>query len=1061
MVLKRSVRLWLAAVLLVHLPVAALAQSTAEIRGAVRDEGGGVIPGVTVTVTNTQTGIERMTVSDEGGRFNFPSLPVGTYRLQASLEGFRQFATDEFRLNVEDVQQVNVLMAVGQFSDVVTVSGAAVEVQTVGGALSEIVDERRIQELPLNGRDPLQLQLLLPGVVVGTGGANLTQQQPISVHGLRGIANNYMLDGGDNNDPTIGVAAITPNPDALEEFTVQTSNFSAEYGRNMGASINAVTKSGTNEFRGSAYEFLRNDAFDAKQFFAVEKGKLRRNHFGSTLGGPLARNRTFFFAAYEGIRERRGATRSDLIVPTAAERAGDFTQSVRKPRDPVTGQAFPGDQIPSQRFDPAAVNFLRLMVPLPNQASGQHVYNAPIVKDGDQFMGRLDYNLTDRQRLFGRAFRDWNESVETPGLPILSEKHYFDTWNAALNHTYLIGPRLVTSTQVTWARTFNDRGPLPTGDGISYQSMGVRINTGGTLEGRENLPTQYRHVVSGYWNPNQVNYVEIDRQTLHVTQKVTYTRAAHTLKLGGEFRRTTNDRLTANCVDGCWNFNGQYTGNAFADFLLGRVNSVQHLAPRYNESRHNGLALYAQDDWQVRRDLTLSLGVRWEPYFPYYEAGDQAQPVFRPGRQSTLFPDAPVGLLYAGDDGVPTGGMDPQWTNVAPRLSVAWSLNPKTSLRAGYGVFFDEGRYFSGPASIVFTQPWGLENVLNGVQFSDPYAGLVQPFPYAAPQTQAERDTFTFFRPAAIRSLGEGYGAGFARQWNVNFQRELVGDIVVTAAYVGTAGRMLPAVRDLNQPVFAPGATLGNRQARRPYPEFAGILSFDSIAESQYHGLELTANKRFSHGYTILASYSWSRAEDNTSDESYQSAQDRLDLRDNWGLADTHVAHRLVTSFLWEVPSPDAGLSRAVLGGWQFNGIVTLMSGSPFTVSAGRDTLLNFSTARANLVGDPDLPSDRSRSELIAQYFNPAAFAIPANGTKGDTPRNSLIGPGFKNVDLSLFRNFDLPGRLRLQFRAEAFNAFNFVNLHNPNGNISSSTVGRITSAGAARVMQFGLRLSF
>lgn len=1047
------------ALLLFHFPPDLLAQSTAEIRGVVQDDAGGVMPGVTVRVINTQTGIERTSVSDSGGRFNFASLPVGMYRLEASLEGFRQFVTS-FRLNVEDVRQVNVRLAIGEFTDAVTVSGAAVEVQTVGGTLSEIVDERRIQELPLNGRDALQLQLLLPGVVSGTGGANLTQQAPISVHGLRGIGNNYMLDGGDNNDPTIGVAAIAPNPDALEEFTVQTSNFSAEYGRNMGASINAVTKSGTNQFRGSAYEFLRNDAMDAKQFFAVEKGKLRRNHYGATLGGPLLHNRTFFFGAYEGIQERQGQTRSGVIVPTAAERTGDFSQSVRKPRDPLTGQLFPDAQIPASRFDPAAVNFLNLMVPLPNLPGGQLVYNAPLVKDGHQVMGRLDHNLTDRQRLFGRVFRDWNESVETPGLPILREKHYFDTWNAAVNHTYLVSPRLVTSTQFTWARTFNDRGPLPTGDNISYQSMGVNINTGGTIEGRD-IPAQYRHVVSGYWNTNQVNYVEIDRQTFHLTQKVTYTRGAHMLKAGGEFRRTTNDRLTANCVDGCYNFNGAYSGDAFSDFLLGRVNSVQHLAPRHNESRHNSFAVYAQDDWQVGGNVTLSLGLRWEPYFPYYEAGDQAQPVFRPGRPSTVFADAPRGLLYAGDEGVPTGGMNPEWGNFAPRLSAAWSINAKTSLRAGYGVFFDEGRYFSGPASIVFTQPWGLENVLTGVQYSNPYAGQQQPFPYRAPQTQAERDAFTFFRPAAIRSLGEGYGAGFARQWNVNLQRELVGDVVLSAAYVGTQGRNLPAVRDINPAVYAPGATLGNRQARRLHPEFAGILSFDSIGESQYHGLELTANKRFSRGYTILANYSWSRAEDNTSDESYNNAQDRLDLRDNWGLSDTHVAHRLVTSFLWELPSPGGGLPRAILGGWQFNGILSASTGTPFTVSSGRDTLLSFSTARANLVGDPHLPTNRSRADQIAQYFNPGAFAVPANGTAGDTPRNFLIGPGSKSADLSLFRNFRFRNRLRLQFRAEAFNAFNYVNLNNPNSNISSAAVGRITSAGPARVMQLGLRFNF
>ncbi len=349
------------------------AQSTAEIRGIVQDESGGIIPGVSVTAINERTGLDRTTVSDIGGRFIFPRLPVGSYRVEATLEGFRKFATETFRLNVEDVQQVNVVLTVGQLSDAVTVSGAAPKIETVGGTISEIVDERRIRELPLNGRDPLQLQLLLPGVVQGPGSTTMQQQGGIAVHGLRGTSNNYMLDGGDNNDALGGVAAIVPNPDALEEFTVQTSNFSAEYGRNMGAVINAVTKSGTNQFHGSMYEFLRNDALDAKQFFALEKGKLRRNQFGGTLGGPITRDRTFFFFSYEGLRERRGVSTSNLVVPTAAERSGDFSQSSIKPRDPLTGQFFPNHQIPAARFDRAAVNFLEKMIPLPNQPTGQHV----------------------------------------------------------------------------------------------------------------------------------------------------------------------------------------------------------------------------------------------------------------------------------------------------------------------------------------------------------------------------------------------------------------------------------------------------------------------------------------------------------------------------------------------------------------------------------------------------------------------------------------------------------------------------------------------------------------
>jgi hypothetical protein len=302
----RILPLFFTALLLTYFPVPLFGQSIAEIRGVAQDSSGGALPGVTVTVTDELTGQQRTTVSDEGGRFNFPRLLVGTYRLQATLDGFRQFVTANVRLDADDIRQVNVEMAIGEFSDVLTVTAAAMQVQTVGGSLSGVVDEKRISELPLNGRDPLQLQLLLPGVVVGNGSNRTNKEAAISVHGLRGISNNYMLDGGDNNDALMGV---------------QTSNFSAEFGRNMGAVINAVTKSGTNMFKGSLYEFARNDAFDAKDFFAVKKGKLQRDHFGGTLGGPIVPAHTFFFAAYEGLREQTGVTTSNLITPTAAERA--------------------------------------------------------------------------------------------------------------------------------------------------------------------------------------------------------------------------------------------------------------------------------------------------------------------------------------------------------------------------------------------------------------------------------------------------------------------------------------------------------------------------------------------------------------------------------------------------------------------------------------------------------------------------------------------------------------------------------------------------------------------
>lgn len=1042
-------------------PSLALAQSTAEIRGIVQDASGAIIPGATVMAINEATGLERPTISDAAGRFNFPRLPVGNYRVEATLEGFTKFATASFRLNVEDIQQINVVLQIGQLSDEVSVSALASQVETVGGTISEIVDERRIRELPLNGRDPLQLQLLLPGVVEGRGSAASTamwQQPGISVHGLRGISNNYMLDSGDNNDVLGGTAAIVPNPDALEEFTVQTSNFSAQYGRNMGAVINAVTKSGTNQFMGSGYEFVRNDAFDAKQFFALEKGKLRRNQFGGSLGGPIIRDRTFFFFASEGLRERRGESRSNLIVPTAAERRGDFSQSSIKPRDPLTNQFFANHQIPLERFDPAIVQFMDIFIPLPNSGN-RHVYNAPFDRDGWQAMGRLDTQLTSQQRLFGRLFYDSNTTLNTNGLPILRSEVAYATWNAAVNHTHILTPRLVNSFQFTYAESDLDRGPFPVGDRVNYQTLGVNVPL--ATEGTENtLVPLFRGGVSGHWDMNQDAWEPDDRPVVQLKNDTNYSRGRHVVKFGGEYRWMANNRTAGNCNDPCFNFNGQYTGSPLGDFLLGKAASVQQFSVRYNKGRAQTFNAYAQDDWQVRPNVTLSLGLRWEPLFAFYEV-DQPQPAFRPGQQSTLYKNAPLGLLYAGDPGVPRGGHPTRWGQLAPRLAMAWGLNSKTSIRAAYGVFYDTARFFHYPKTLVFTPPYSISRTTNDVQFSDPYAGKPNPYPYRLPQTPEEFANYQFARPVRVTSYPDDFQSGHAQQWNINIQRELIGNLVVTAAYIGTKADDLPTSRQINPAVYGPGATLANRQQRRLYPEFESIASFDPIGRSEYHGLEMSVNKRFSRGYSVLASYTLGKAKDNASNDDGFSPQNPLDPDDTWGLADSDQRHRLVTSFVWELPSPDAGVAKAVLGGWQFNGIVKLSSGTPFTISSGRDTLLNFQTTRANLIGDPNLPSDRSRAELIQMYFNSAAFQIPADGNAGNTPRNFLIGPGSKHVDLSLFRTFEVRNGLRLQFRAEAFNAFNFVNLGNPRNNIGTSDPGRITTAGDPRVMQFGLRMTF
>ena len=1055
--------------LLVAMAPLLLAQSTGLIVGVIEDRSGALVPGAEIRATNELTDLQWTTVSDEAGRFNLPRIPVGNYRVRVTKAGFRQFVSESFRLDADQSRRVVAVLDVGEMTESLTVTGAVTHVETVSGALREVVDEKRITELPLNGRNPVQLLLLVPGVVTGPASGSLSRNNGIAVNGARATATNYLLDGGDNNDPQEGVAAVNPNPDALEEFSVLTNNFSAEYGRNAGAVVNAITKSGGNQFHGSAFEFLRNDALDARSFFGISKSKLRRNQFGGTFGGPIVRNRAFVFGSYEGVRERRGNTVSNLFVPTEAERNGDFSASAQKPRDPATGQAFPDARIPSIRFDPASENFLKLLqVPLPNSPGGLYIYNQPESLDSDQFLGRVDYSLTQNQRLTGRIFETTARDFLTAGLPSLHSDVKFDTWNVTGQHTWTLSSRLLAVAQFTFNQSQIDRGPLPVGEGegISYQTMGVRANRGGPDALGKKLVPHFRGGVTGYWDLNQDNLVLIDRRTQQVTYSINYTRGAHMIKFGGEYRWSKSDRVTANGVDPQFTFSGQFSGNAFADFLIGLPVRFTQGSVRINRIRAQTYSLYFQDDWKIHPHLSLSFGARWEPFFPFYSA-DRELTVFRPGQKSQVFPTAPAGLVYVDDSGVPRGGSRNDWNNLAPRFSFAWSPfgNTRTSIRGAYGIFFDIPR-FHEVSHFVNSPPYSLQiNVNQPRSFSDPYAGRINPFPYTPPATDQGRAAYQFLLPVTVGlSVDQFNGAPYNQQWNLNVQRELALDYLFTAAYVGSKATRLPIRRELNPALFGAGATLGNIDARRIYaPTYASIISYENIINSTYHALQLSLNKRFSRGFTLLASYTFGRAIDGMSLEvDGFNGQDPLNIRGDKALADFDVRHRWVSSFLWELPGPKTGAARWILGGWQTNGILTLQSGSPFTVVNGQDRALSGTgTQRPNLVGNPHLDTGRARGELIAQYFDSSAFALPALGSYGNAGRNILIGPGRWNLDFALFKSFRVRESLGLQFRWEMFNALNHANLSNPRNNITAARPGQITGTSDPRIMQGGLRLTF
>jgi hypothetical protein len=1044
----------------------AWAQSTAVISGTVEDPTGGLVPGAAVTAIQQQTDQHFDAVSDSQGRFSFPRLPVGNYKVQVTRTGFRRFESEAIRLDADQTRQANVVLQVGEASESVQVSGAIALVETIGGVLRETVDEKRISELPLNGRNPLDLQLLVPGSVPGiAANSSLGENGAVSINGARGLSNNYLLDGGDNNDPQLNTPAIVPNPDSLEEFSILTNNYSAEYGRGTGAVINAITKSGTNQFHGSAYEFVRNYDFDARNFFSLIVPKLQRNQFGGSFGGPAwiprvykGRDRTFFFFSYEGLRQRQANTVSNLIVPTPLERSGDFSQSKIKPTDPVTKAPFPGAVIPASRFDPAAQKFLSIFIPLPNAPGGRDIYNSPDNLDHDQIILRGDHNIGSRHRLTGRYFHDWSSELRTAGLPILQSDNNFDTSSVMGNYTWSASPSLLNSAQFSFSRLFLNRGPLPVGDNVTYQTLGVKAPSD-----TPQYPTDYRGSVSGYWNLNQDNLVTILNKTYEVVDNVSYMTHGHMLKFGGEFRRATSDRYTANLTDPQFTFNGQFSTNALADFVLGLPSAMSQGSLRVNAVRSPEMSFFFQDDWKLRPNLALSIGVRWEPFFPDYDANDSLS-VFRPGQQSTVYPTAPLGMLFVGDKGVPRGGVPNDWNNLAPRFGLAWTPTAKTSVRGAYGIFYETPAIHQLSA---FSQnlPFSAQiQITAPYSFSDPYRGQVDPFPYTKPTSSQARSQYTFLTPAVMgETLAAGLVDGYMQQWNVSVQRETAQGIVVTAAYVGSKGTKLPIQRELNPAIFGPGATTANTNQRRIYaPAYSTIADYESNGFSTYHSMQLSLNKRFSHGYTILANYTWAKSIDNDSLDTAGAIQNSLDLRPEKSLSDFDIRHRFVTSFLWEIPSLKSGWAQWVLGGWQLNGILTLSKGQPFNVVSGQDRALNGGgSQRPNLVGDPHLDTGRVTNQLIAEYFNPAAYAQPPLGSFGNSGRNTLIAPGTVNLDSSLFKMFPIRENMKLQFRAEFFNALNNVNFAAPVANISTGTVGNILSAGSPRILQFGLRLAF
>ena len=1052
--------------------------TSATITGQITDASKAALPGATVTAVDKATGAIFKATTNGEGTYVLTNLSPDTYRLTVTMAGFQTAAQEDLVIQVGEHATIDIGLELGATTQSIAVEGSAVDVNFQTPTVSTVIDNKMTQELPLNGRNVLQLAQLAPDSgPTATGPYNQGASRPdlvnsyVGISGGRGDSTAFYLDGALNEDVLTQIANVFPNPDAVQEFSIDTSTFSAKFAGLGGGVMNVVTRGGGNKFHGSAFEFLRNSSLNGRNYFASSPDGLKRNQFGGAIGGPIRKDRAFAFFSFQRTTVRQNPTSSATVL-TAAQRTGDFSSSSKQLVNPTTGAPYPGNKISPSTFDPIANNLLALL-PVGAPGTGLLFYTTRLIENNNQFVARVDVTPTEKLHLYSSYLYD-QLNEPNPALPgnILTASTSSGvganaTWTsqfAVLNSTYTFAPNLTSTLVGSMSRRTNLAKSSPGFPG--WSQLGAQI---------PNLVTPGYTALSlgitNYFSASWTGIYRIPATEGGFSNQWTWTRGNHTVEFGGDILWSKVIKAQDYEGDGAYTFSNALSGDNALDFLLGKPSQFIQQASFYVVPTRMLPAAYLVDTWRVSHRLVLTLGVRWNPFVPVFDSAYRQEGIFSAtayanGIRSKQYPTLAPGLLLAGDPGVPGRVIDTNYHLFDPRVGFAWDVfgNNKTSLRAGYGLYQDQ---MTANMINLNYSPFNVNvTVTNPASTANPYQGQVDPFPIVKPTPAST----PFQIPQAAGPFVPDMKPPTIQQWNLTLEQQVPYHTLFRLGYQGSSAYHLLGAIEGNAAVYNPALTqkqnVSNYNARRPMGAYYQGLSLnEDIGTSNYHALIGSLQRQMGHGVTFLTGYRWSRCMTTADPGGFNSDVYATPVRSaDYGRCSYDARNQFKASGVWQLPSThfNFALANGLLSGWGLNGILTLRSGQPFTVLSGVDNSTSgIGKDRADVIGNPYITGSQSHAQKVKAFFNVSAFTANALGTYGDSQRNLLTGPGYSDIDLSISKSFKVTEGQSLQFRAESFNLANRVNFSNPNATISSKSAGTITAANDPRILQFALKYLF